>query len=110
MASIDTRNADRNGHLRSNDFFHMENHPQITFVSTSIAASGDEFTVTGDLTIKGVTKPVTVVFEYTGTALDPVSNTQLGLEGSTTVKRNEKRADRTVDPLLTWWRGGDLNP
>lgn len=88
-ASIDTRNADRDGHLRSNDFFDMENHPLITFVSTSVAASGDEFSVTGDLTIKGVTKPVTVVFEYTGTAVDPFGNTRLGLEGSTTVNRKD---------------------
>lgn len=88
-ASIDTRNADRDGHLRSNDFFDMENHPLITFVSTSVAATGDEFSVTGDLTIKGVTKPVTVVFEYTGTAVDPFGNTRLGLEGSTTVNRKD---------------------
>ena len=88
-ASIDTRNADRDGHLRSNDFFDMENHPLITFVSTSVALAGDEFSVTGDLTIKGVTKPVTVVFEYTGTAVDPFGNTRLGLEGSTTVNRKD---------------------
>lgn len=88
-ASIDTRNADRDGHLRSNDFFDMESHPLITFVSTSVAPVGDEFSVTGDLTIKGVTKPVTVVFEYTGTAVDPFGNTRLGLEGSTTINRKD---------------------
>lgn len=88
-ASIDTRNPDRDGHLRSNDFFDMEKHPLITFVSTSIAGSGQTFSVTGDLTIKGVTKPVTVDLEYTGTAVDPFGNTRIGLEGSTTVNRKD---------------------
>lgn len=88
-ASIDTRNADRDGHLRSNDFFDMEAHPQITFVSKSVAQSGDEFAVTGDLTIKGVTNQVTVPLEYTGTAVDPFGNTRIGLEGSTTINRKD---------------------
>lgn len=89
-ASIDTRNADRDAHLRSNDFFDMENHPQITFVSTSVEAKGsDEFRVTGDLTIKGVTKSVSVDLEYTGAAVDPFGNQRLGLEGSTTVNRKD---------------------
>lgn len=88
-ASIDTRNPDRDGHLRSNDFFDMEKHPLITFASTSIANNGQTFSVTGDLTIKGVTKQITVDFEYTGTAVDPFGNTRIGLEGSTTVNRKD---------------------
>jgi polyisoprenoid-binding protein YceI len=89
-ASIDTRSADRDAHLRSNDFFDMENHPQITFVSTAVVAVDDTtFRVTGDLTIKGVTKPVTVDFEYAGTAVDPFGNTRLGLEGSVVVNRKD---------------------
>jgi polyisoprenoid-binding protein YceI len=89
-ASIDTRNADRDGHLRSNDFFDMETYPQIAFVSTGVQQVGDgRFAVTGDLTIKGVTKPVTVDFEYTGAAVDPFGNHRLGLEGTTTVNRKE---------------------
>jgi polyisoprenoid-binding protein YceI len=89
-ASIDTRSADRDAHLRSNDFFDMENHPQITFVSTAVAAVDDTtFRVTGDLTIKGVTKPVSVDFEYAGTAVDPFGNTRLGLEGSVVVNRKD---------------------
>ena len=63
-ASIDTRNADRDGHLKSNDFFDMEAYPTITFASTSVERIDDEnYRVTDDLTIKGVTKPVTVDFE-----------------------------------------------
>jgi polyisoprenoid-binding protein YceI len=89
-ASIDTRNADRDGHLRSNDFFDMATYPQISFVSTSVDRVDDEnFRVTGDLTIKGVTKPVTIDFEYTGAATDPFGNHRLGLEGSTTINRKE---------------------
>lgn len=89
-ASIDTRNADRDGHLRSNDFFDMENYPEITFASTSVDAVGDDtYRVTGDLTIKGVTQPVSVDFELGGTAVDPFGNTRLGFEGSVVVNRKD---------------------
>ena len=89
-ASIDTRNADRDAHLRGNDFFDMENHPEITFASTAIESLDDDhFKVTGDLTIKGVTKPVSVDFEYAGTAVDPFGNHRIGLEGKTTVNRKD---------------------
>ena len=89
-ASIDTRNADRDAHLRSNDFFDMEQHPEITFTSTSVEQTDDDtFRVTGDLTIKGVTKPVTVNFEHSGTAVDPFGNQRIGLDGSTTVNRKD---------------------
>ena len=89
-ASIDTRNADRDAHLRGNDFFDMERYPEITFASTSVEqVDADAYRVTGDLTIKGVTKPVTVDFEYTGTAIDPWGNRRLGVEGRTTVNRKD---------------------
>jgi polyisoprenoid-binding protein YceI len=89
-ASIDTRNADRDEHLRGNDFFDMATHPTIAFTSTSVEAAGDDhYLVTGDLTIKGVTKSVTVDFELTGTATDPFGNHRLGLEGSTTINRKD---------------------
>jgi len=89
-ASIDTRNADRDAHLRSNDFFDMESHPEIRFVSTSVEAAGDNrFRVTGDLTMKGVTKPITVELEYAGSAVDPFGNTRIGLEGGVTVNRKD---------------------
>ena len=68
----------------------METFPEITFASTGVAKTGDDtFEVTGDLTIKGVTRPVTVEFDYTGTAVDPYGNTRLGLEGKTTVNRKD---------------------
>jgi polyisoprenoid-binding protein YceI len=89
-ASIDTRNADRDAHLRSNDFFDMDTYPEIRFVSTATDnVDGDHFRVTGDLTIKGVTKAVTVDFEYTGAAVDPYGNQRIGFEGSTTVNRKD---------------------
>lgn len=89
-ASIDTRNADRDAHLRSNDFLAMEEYPQITFVSTSVEQLSDTaYRVTGDLTIKGVSKPVSVDFEYTGNAVDPYGNQRVGFEGSTVINRKD---------------------
>jgi polyisoprenoid-binding protein YceI len=89
-ASIDTRNADRDAHLRSNDFFDMETYPEITFTSTKVETVDPEhYRVSGNLTIKGVTKPVNVDFEYTGTAVDPYGNTRIGLDGTTTVNRKD---------------------
>ena len=89
-ASIDTRNADRDGHLKSNDFFDMETYPEITFASTSVEQVDTEnFRVTGDLTIKDVTKPVTIDFEYTGSAVDPYENQRIGFEGNTKVNRKD---------------------
>ncbi|MGH9152161.1 MAG: YceI family protein [Acidimicrobiales bacterium] len=89
-ASIDTRNADRDGHLRSNDFFDMQNYPEITFASTAVEqVDADGYRVTGDLTIKGVTRPVTVDFQYTGTAVDPFGNARIGFEGRTTINRKD---------------------
>jgi polyisoprenoid-binding protein YceI len=87
--SIDTGNQDRDAHLRSNDFFSMDEYPQIHFVSTSVSGVNDRYQVTGDLTIKGVTRPVTIDFELTGTAVDPFGNHRLGLEGRATVNRRD---------------------
>jgi polyisoprenoid-binding protein YceI len=89
-ASIDTRNPDRDAHLRSNDFLAMDEYPEITFRSTSVQKLGqDRYAVTGDLTIRGTTKPVTVELEFTGSAVDPWGNLRLGFEGSATINRKD---------------------
>lgn len=89
-ASVDTRNAQRDGHLRTNDFFDAPSFPQITFVSRSVAPlDAEHFTVTGDLSIKGVTKSVEVQWELTGLATDPFGNLRVGFEGSTTLNRTD---------------------
>lgn len=90
VASVDTRNADRDGHLAGDDFFDTATYPAITFTSTDVSRPEDGvYRVTGDLTIKDVTKPVTVDFELTGTAQDPWGNTRVGFEGSTKVDRRD---------------------
>ena len=89
-ASIDTGNDDRDAHLRSNDFFDMENHPTVTFRSTDIEQVDDDtYRVTGDLTLRGVTKPVSIDFELVGDAVDPFGNQRIGLEGRTAVNRKD---------------------
>ena len=89
-ASVDTRNADRDAHVRGADFLDVEAFPTLTFVSTAIASTGgDDFDITGDLTIKDVTRPVTFSVELTGTVVDPWGNTRVGLEGSAVVNRKD---------------------
>jgi polyisoprenoid-binding protein YceI len=89
-ASIDTRNEQRDGHLRSNDFLAMEEYPQITFVSTGIQQTGPtSVELTGDLTIKGVTNTVTIPFEFEGAATDPFGNLRVGFEGSVVINRKD---------------------
>jgi polyisoprenoid-binding protein YceI len=88
--SIDTRNSQRDDHLRSNDFLAMDEYPEITFVSTSVEPTGDNtFKVTGDLTIRGVTKPVTLDVEFTGSATDPMGNLRIGFEASGVINRKD---------------------
>ena len=89
-ASIDTRNADRDAPLRSNDFFAMEHYPQLHFVSTGVEQVSDtDYRVTGELTLRGVTKPVTIELEYAGAVIDPWGNLRVGFEGSTQVNRKD---------------------
>lgn len=84
-ASIDTNNADRDNHLKSTDFFDAENNPTITFKSTGYS---DE-KLTGDLTIKGVTKTITLDLEYNGTAVDPYGQTKSGFEAVGKINRKD---------------------
>lgn len=89
-ASIDTGNAQRDEHLRTGDFLEVEKYPTITFVSTKVEQTGDDtYAVTGDLTIKDVTKPVTVAFEKTGAANDPWGGFRVGFEGKTVINRKD---------------------
>jgi polyisoprenoid-binding protein YceI len=89
-ASIDTRNAQRDEHLRSNDFLSMDEYPQITFSSTGARQVDDStFELTGDLTIKGVTNPITIPFSYEGAAKDPFGNLRVGFEGAVTINRKD---------------------
>jgi polyisoprenoid-binding protein YceI len=87
--SVDTGVEDRNAHLRSADFFEVETYPEITFTSTSVERDGDEWTIAGDLTIRGNTSPITIEFESTGSARDPFGNLRIGFEGHTTLSRKE---------------------
>lgn len=88
-ASVDTASVDRDGHLVSADFFDADTYPEITFASTDVARDGDTWAITGDLTIKDVTKSVTIDFDFLGTSLDPFGNTRIGFEGATTVNRKD---------------------
>ena len=90
VASVDTGQAQRDEHLRTNDFFDIPNHPTWTFTSTGVEVKGgDEFVLVGDLTIKDVTKSVRIDFEHTGTATDPFGNLRAGFEGRATISRRD---------------------
>ena len=88
-ASVDTNSADRDKHLRSGDFFDSGKFPKLSFKSTAIEGSGSDWKVTGDLTIKDVTKPVTLNVEWSGVAKDPWGNTKAGLNLSGKIDRKE---------------------
>ncbi|MEU1709012.1 YceI family protein [Streptomyces sp. NPDC005706] len=90
MDSIDTGNADRDGHLKSSDFFKTDEFPAMTFRSTRAEAlGGDDYRITGDLSILGVTKPLTIDLEFNGAAKDPFGNERVGFEGKAEILRSE---------------------
>jgi polyisoprenoid-binding protein YceI len=82
-SSIDTQDETRDAHMRSNDFFGVEDHPTISFRSTAVGPAEEEthWQVDGDLTVKGVTRPVTVDLEFLGGAIDPWGNQRIGFSG-----------------------------
>ncbi len=88
-ASVNTRNADRDAHLKSADFFDVESYPTWGFKATGFEIKGDVVEITGDLTIKATTKSVTIPLEYQGTAKDVFGNTRVGFEGSQQILRSD---------------------
>lgn len=87
-ASIETRNAERDEHLRSGDFLGVEDHPEIRFTSTAVRPVSDTvFEMEGDLTIKGITQSVVIEFTYAGMATDPWGSTRIGFDGAAVISR-----------------------
>ncbi|MER7827516.1 YceI family protein [Streptomyces sp. NPDC096097] len=90
IGSVDTGIADRDGHLRSGDFFDAETFPLMTFRSTEARQlGGDTYRITGELTIKDVTRPLSIDLEFNGSATDPYGNERVGFEGSTEIQRSD---------------------
>ncbi|MGG0642662.1 YceI family protein [Sporosarcina gallistercoris] len=89
VASLNTHSADRDNHLKSADFFDVENFSEITFQSTAITKDGDDYKVTGDLTIKDVTKPVTFDVEFGGKGTNPWGVEVYGFEAEAKINREE---------------------
>ena len=90
VASIDTGSTQRDEHLRTNDFFDVPSFPTWTFTSTSVEAkNGTELMLHGDLTIKGITQPISIDVEHIGTATDVYGNLRAGFEGKATISRKD---------------------
>jgi polyisoprenoid-binding protein YceI len=89
MASINTGDDSRDGHLKGNDFFDIENHPTMTFTSTAIRSDGDDYVMVGDLTLRGVTKAVEFEVEFEGVAADPWGNTKAGFTAEAEINRKD---------------------
>ncbi|WP_285728147.1 YceI family protein [Psychromicrobium xiongbiense] len=88
-ASVETGNPDRNAHVRSADFFDVEQFPELTFVSTGLVGQGETYDLAGDLTIHGITHPVTFEVEFEGVAVDPFGNTKAGFSAEATISRKD---------------------
>lgn len=88
-ASFDSGDANRDGHVKGEDFFDVEQFPEMSFVSNGLVAKGNSYELTGDLTIKGVTRPVTLETEFNGVAVDPFGNTRAGVSAETTISRKD---------------------
>ena len=91
--SVDTGNGQRDGHLRSADFFAVDTHPTWTFRSTALRPDGDEYALDGELTIKGVTRPVTFALEINGFGPDAYGGTRAGFSATTTINRSDFGVD-----------------
>ncbi|TDQ52577.1 YceI family protein [Actinorugispora endophytica] len=91
--SINTNQPQRDEHIRSADFFHVETYPEFAFVSTGAARKGDDFVLTGDLTIKGNTRPVELALEFNGSTIDPYGMNRAGFHAETEISRKEFGVD-----------------
>ena len=89
MDSVDTNDAQRDGHLRTNEFFDIETFPQMTFVSTGITAKGGDYELAGNLTVRGVTKPVVFALEFGGAGGDPWGGSRVGFSAETEINRKD---------------------
>jgi polyisoprenoid-binding protein YceI len=89
MSSIDTREPQRDAHLKSGDFFEVEKFPHMTFKSTAVAGTKDHFKVTGDLTLRGVTHPVVLDVEYAGRATHPQMGERAGFSAHASINRKD---------------------
>ena len=89
LASVDTKEPNRDGHLKTGDFFKIDEFPTATFRSTRIEGTPEDFTVTGDLTLRGVTKPITLQGEFGGINTDGNGRVHAGAEVRTTIDRTE---------------------
>ncbi len=90
MDSIETGSADRDGHLKGSDFFNTDEFPTMTFRSTKAESlGGDDYRITGDLSILGTTKPISIDLEFNGAAKDPFGNERVGFEGKAEILRSE---------------------
>jgi len=87
LSSIDTNNEQRDAHIRSADFFEVESHPHMTYQSTAIRPDGDGYTIDGELSLHGVTKPVQLALELNGVTPDPYGKTRAGFSASTEINR-----------------------
>jgi polyisoprenoid-binding protein YceI len=96
LTSIDTRDPNRDEHLRSADFFEVAQYPTMTYRSTAIRPDGDDYVVEGELTLHGVTRPVDLALEYNGTSSDPWGNTRAGFSATTEINRRDFGIDITL--------------
>lgn len=88
-SSFDSGDANRDAHVRGAEFFDVENYPEMTFRATSVEGDGEDYTLTGDLTIRGITKPVELEVEFTGVAVDPFGATRAGFSAEAEISRKE---------------------
>ncbi len=89
LASVETHDEKRDEHLRSSDFFDVENHPQMTLVSTGIRPDGDDYVLSADVTVRGVTRPVEFRLQFNGVSPDPWGGTRAGFTATTEVNRKD---------------------